>query len=91
MEVKRAEGLTGSEARLLFSLAEVGVGVEVGLQRGGVRGLAPALPLDQVGHPALSHGRGLGHMVLDHLGNPCQREKKQVELRNRLAPFPGRG
>lgn len=71
--------LTGSEARLLLSLSEVGVGVEVGLQGGrSVDGLTPAFPLDQVGHPALSHGRRLRHMVLHYLGNACQQTEVSI-------------
>lgn len=71
---KRGGGPTGGEAGLLFPLSEVRVRVKVRLQRRRVDGFAPAFPLDQVGHPALGHGRGLGHMVLDDLGNPCRRK-----------------
>lgn len=70
--------LTGSEAGLLFPLGEVGVRVEVGLQGRRVDGFTPAFPFDQMGHSALSHGRGFGHMVLDYLGNPCRGRKQQV-------------
>lgn len=73
--------LTGGEASLLLALAEVRVRVEVGLQGGRrVDGLAPALPLYQVGHPALSHGCGFGHMVLHYLRNTCKKEGKKKKL-----------
>ena len=32
---------------------------------------APALPLDEVGHTAAGHGRGLCDVVLDALHHPC--------------------
>lgn len=61
---------TGGESRLLLSLGEVGVGVEVRLQGGRrVDGFTPAFPLDQVSHSALGHGGRLGHMVLHDLGD----------------------
>lgn len=69
--------LTGSEAGLLLPLGEVGVRVEVGLQGRRVDGFTPAFPFDQMGHSALSHGRGFGHMVLDYLGNPCRGRKSR--------------
>lgn len=72
---KMGFGLTGSEAGLLLPLAQVRVGVKIRFQRRRFHRFTPAFPLDQMGHPALSHGRGLGHMVLDYLGNPCKREK----------------
>lgn len=65
-----SRSLTGSKARLLFPLSEVRVGVEVWLQSGRcVDGLAPAFPLYQMGHSALSHGCRFCHMVLHYLGN----------------------
>lgn len=70
--------LTGSEAGLLFPLGEVGVRVKVRLQGRRVDGFTPAFPFYQMGHSALSHGRGFGHMVLDYLGNPCRRGSRRL-------------
>lgn len=59
---------TCGEARLLLALAQVAVGAEGALQGGGrLHGLAPALPLDEVGDAALRHGRRLRHVLLHHL------------------------
>jgi len=81
--------LTGGEAGLLLPLGEVRVRVQVGLRRRrSVRGLGPALPLDQAGHAALSHGGGLRHVVLHHLGDTC-REEEEEDGRARGGGGPG--
>lgn len=56
----------------------------------------PALPLDEVGHAAPCHGRGLGDVVLDALhhpwvieGNRWLSHKAQLQTPNTLGPPRG--
>lgn len=75
--------LTGSEASLLLSLGEVRIRVEVWFEsRRCVRGLAPALPLYQVGHSALRHRCRLRHMVFHYLGNTYKAKQQWVILQH---------